>query len=229
MKIYFVRHGHPNYELDCLTDLGNLQADACAKRLAREGIQKIYSSSQGRAVATAECTARELGLCVEPVDFFRELRWSSKTDQPIFQNGHPWRVADDMVLKGEDLLDKDWAKSPRFSSSLIVEHVKRVTDGLDEWLGTLGYQREGNYYRVIGDHTNQSVALFGHGGSSSAALSHLLSLPLPWVLQSVRLDFTSITVIELADELGTLTFPRVSLLGDARHIEGIDSELFFGN
>ena len=33
MKIVFVRHGHPNYHEDCLTELGHLQAEAAARRL----------------------------------------------------------------------------------------------------------------------------------------------------------------------------------------------------
>lgn len=229
MRIYFIRHGHPNYALDCLTETGRLQAEACAERLKDAGIQRIFSSSQGRAKETAEHTARKLGLTVEPVDFIRELAWGSKTGDPIFKDGHPWFVVDDMVLKGENILDSDWAQSDRFSSSVVGERVKTVTDGVDEWLKTLGYAREGNYYRVIGRNTNQTIAMFSHAGSSSAALSHLLSAAFPWVFQVIRLDFTSITIVDLGDEYDTLTFPRLTLLNDARHIEGIDSGLFFGN
>ena len=36
MRIIFVRHGHPNYEKDCLTDLGVLHAKAVAQRLKNE-------------------------------------------------------------------------------------------------------------------------------------------------------------------------------------------------
>jgi probable phosphoglycerate mutase len=100
---------------------------------------------------------------------------------------------------------------------------------VDEWLKTLGYQREGDYYRVTGHDTDKTIAMFSHAGSSSAALSHLLSAAFPWVFQVIRLDFTSITIVDLGDEPGTLTFPRLTLLNDARHIEGIDSSLFFGN
>ena len=103
MRIYFIRHGHPNYELDCLTDIGRLQAEACAERLADAGIQKIFSSSQGRAKETAAHTARKLGLTVEPMDFIRELAWHSKTECPIFKGGHPWFVVDDMVENGENI------------------------------------------------------------------------------------------------------------------------------
>ena len=229
MRIYFIRHGHPNYALDCLTDIGRQQAEACAERLKVSGIQKIYASSQGRAKETAEYTAKKLGLSVEPVDFIRELAWGSKTDAPIFKDGHPWFVVDDMVLKGENILDRNWEHSDRFSASVVGERVKTVTDGVDEWLKTLGYQREGDYYRVVGHDTDKTIAMFSHAGSSSAALSHLLSAAFPWVFQVIRLDFTSITIVDLGDEQGTLTFPRLTLLNDARHIEGIDSSLFFGN
>lgn len=229
MRIYFIRHGHPNYALDCLTDIGRLQAEACAERLKDAGIQKIFSSSQGRAKETASYTGQKLGLSVEPVDFIRELAWGSKTDRPIFKDGHPWFVVDDMVLNGENILDRNWEETDRFSSSVVGDRVKTVTDGIDDWLKTFGYQREGDFYRVVGNNTNQTVAMFSHAGSSSAALSHLFSAAFPWFFQVVRLDFTSITIVVLGDEPGTLTFPRLTLLNDARHIENIDSSLFFGN
>lgn len=231
MRIYFVRHGNPD-KTGCLTDAGHLQAEACAKRLKNEGIQKIFASTLERALKTAEHTAKELGLEVESCDFIRELSWRSKTEEPIFLNGQPWCITDDMVLKGENLCDMNWAENEPFSSSVIGEHVKRVTDGLDEWLKLFGYEREGDYYRVVGDNTDQTVAVFSHAGSSSAALSHLLNLPFLWVIQTMRIDYTSITIIDLANEKGTLTLPKLRVFNDFRHarlIEGIDAERFLDN
>ena len=43
MRLLLVRHGDPNYELDCLTELGHRQAKEVAKRLMEEGIQEIFS------------------------------------------------------------------------------------------------------------------------------------------------------------------------------------------
>ena len=40
MKIILVRHGHPDYENDCLTPLGHEQAAKAAMRLKDEGIEK---------------------------------------------------------------------------------------------------------------------------------------------------------------------------------------------
>ena len=73
MLIYFVRHGHPDYKNDCLTELGKRQAAAAAERLRSSGIEKIISSTNGRAVETAEYTARALGLEVDARDFLREI------------------------------------------------------------------------------------------------------------------------------------------------------------
>ena len=54
MKIILVRHGDPDYEKDCLTELGHKQAKVVAQRLLKENIDEIYSSPLGRAKQTAE-------------------------------------------------------------------------------------------------------------------------------------------------------------------------------
>ena len=64
MLLYFVRHGHPDYANDCLTELGRKQATAVAERLKNCGIEQIYSSSNGRALQTAMYTAKALDLQV---------------------------------------------------------------------------------------------------------------------------------------------------------------------
>ena len=45
MKIYFIRHGHPDYKNDCLTELGHRQAAAAAEKLKDSGIGQIFSST----------------------------------------------------------------------------------------------------------------------------------------------------------------------------------------
>ena len=71
MRIVFVRHGHPNYENDCLTPLGRQHAEAAAERLMEENIQRIYSSTCGRALETAAPLAAKTGLEVIHCDFMR--------------------------------------------------------------------------------------------------------------------------------------------------------------
>ena len=45
MRVFFIRHGHPNYKDDCLTDLGRKQAAAMAERMANESVGEIISSA----------------------------------------------------------------------------------------------------------------------------------------------------------------------------------------
>ncbi len=77
MRIIFIRHGEPNYELDCLTPKGKLQAQAAAKRLMSEGIEEVWSSPLGRARETAAAFNELSGLPVKILDFMRELDWGS--------------------------------------------------------------------------------------------------------------------------------------------------------
>ncbi|MBQ8497089.1 MAG: histidine phosphatase family protein [Clostridia bacterium] len=227
MRIIFVRHGHPNYRLDCLTEIGHLQGNAVAERLAHEKIDRICSSSCGRARETAEHIAKKHDLPVITYDFMREIGWGSVDGTPLFQNGHPWFIIDAMIENGENLHDPDWEKNEYFRNNEVTFHVKRVTKGFDEWLSSLGYQRDGNYYRVIEKNT-ENVIMTSHGGASCAALAHLFSVPFPLATAMFSANYTGITIVTLNGETGQLTLPRFELMNDAKHIEGIEAVQYFG-
>lgn len=222
MLLYLVRHGHPNYVTDCLTELGQKQAAAAAERLKDCGIEQIYSSTNGRAFQTAEYTAKTLGLQVTSYDFMREIGWGSIDGEPILENGHPWNISDIFASESNTLTDKEWYLKEPYCKSKIVRSAQTVIDGFDAWLAELGYQREGEYYRVVGIATEKTIAMFSHGGSSSVALSHVLNIPFPQFCGICHLDFTSITVLEFSDKIGELICPKLLLLNDARHIRGLD-------
>ncbi len=222
MKIYFVRHGHPNYKDDCLTPLGHLQAEAAAARLRDAGIEQIYASTCGRAWETAGYTARALGLEVVPCDFMREIRWSSLDDTPLPADGNPWLMAGELAAQGKGFTYPDWAEREPFCHSRMVACCSAVAAGIDGWLSGLGYTREGEHYRAA-EHTARTVAMFSHGGSSSAAMSHLFNLPFPQFCAAFHLNFTSVTLVELPDEPGKLVTPKFLLVNDARHIDGLQN------
>lgn len=227
MKLLLVRHGHPNYELDCLTSLGHLQAEAAAKRLKDENIDLFYSSTCGRAVETAQYTAKEYGLPVTQLEFMREVNWGYNGD-PHDSAGHPWNLVDQMILDGKTLRNLNWREIPPFQGNLVTENVDMIAREFDTWMETLGYTREGDYYRC-GENTDRTVALFSHGGSSNAVLAHLLNLPFPYVIQVFRADFTSITVVTFPDTPGKLVMPILELVNDAKHILNLKSDAFYGN
>ena len=228
MKIIFVRHGHPDYRKDCLTEIGHLHGKAVAERLRHEKIARICSSSCGRAKETAEHIAVYHDLPVETFDFIREIGWGSIDGTELFKNGHPWFTVDDMIANGESLHDPEFEKNPRFSNNKVIYDVKRIGDGFDEWLLDLGYKREGEYYRVLRKN-DDNVIMVSHGGASSAALAHLFSLPFLLTLSIVRADYTAITIVSLEGEEGKLALPKFDMMNDSKHIQGIEAEKYFGN
>ncbi|MBP1542949.1 MAG: histidine phosphatase family protein [Oscillospiraceae bacterium] len=218
MKIVFVRHGHPDYVNDCLTELGHEQAEKAALRLLDEGIEQIFTSPFGRARETALHTAKQLSLDVTVLDFMREIKWGSSDGGEVYADGHPWDTALYAVSMGHSLMDESWTKKPPFCNNIVFSELQRVAESSDTWLESLGYRREGTNYRVVGDDTDRTVALFSHGGSSSALLSHMLCLPFFYLCRALCPDFTSITVLSLSDIKGTLTAPMIELANDSRHI-----------
>lgn len=221
MRIVFVRHGDPDYEHDCLTPEGRAQARAAAERLKEEGIEEIYSSPLGRAAETAAAAAEALKLPVRTLDHMQELHWGSADGTPVPLGGHPWDLADRMAREGWDLTDPGWRGHPYFSSNLVTAEADNVARKTDEWLAGLGYRREGAYYRCVRPDDRQfTAALFSHGGSSAAALAHILNLTFPYACGLFHMEFTGITVIRLDRRPGSIGLPCLELANDGRHIRG---------
>lgn len=218
MKIILVRHGHPDYERDCLTELGHAQAEHAAIRLKDEGIEHIFSSPFGRARETAQHLADKISQDVDIVEFMHEIKWGSSDGKEIYRDGHPWDTSLYAVSQGYSLMDESWTKKEPFCNNVVFSELERVAEQSDIWFESLGYRREGDNYRVIGDNTDRIVALFSHGGSSSALLSRMLNLPFFYLCRAICPDFTAVTVLSLSDEKGTLTAPMIELANDSRHI-----------
>lgn len=223
MRIVFVRHGHPNYELDCLTFLGHKHGEAVAERLREEPVEKIFSSTCGRALETAAHIDKKFGLGVNGLEFMREIKWGSEDDTPVYADGHPWFNSDYLVEQGKNLLNPDWRESEQYRKNRMVKAGDELAKRLDEWLSGLGYTREGDYYRV-GQIQYGTIVLVSHGGASSAALAHLFNLPLPFVCSAICPDYTAVTVVNFSEKEGALVAPKFEIMNDARHIVNVDEK-----
>ena len=220
MRILFIRHGEPDYENDTLTETGFKQAQLAAQRLKDEGIEEIWSSSHGRAVNTAKFTADLLRLPIKKADFIREITWGSTNGEELFADGHPWDIADEMARRGMDLNDPDWRHNQFFTNNRVVQCVDHVEKGIDEWLSDLGYKRNGLYYdHVIEEDHHRTIAFFCHGGSSSAAIAHIMNMPFPYVCALLHMEFTGITILRMDRKKGLCTLPCMELANDGRHIK----------
>lgn len=228
MRIVFVRHGYPDYDNDCLTDLGYRQAEMAAERLREENFHSIYSSPCGRALQTAECIANVHKQRVEICDFMREMDWGSVDGEPIMQNGHPWNTAEEMILNGQDILSQNWENEEPYCRNRVVRSRYAVCQKFDSFLEDLGYMRAGDFYRVCRENDN-TYAMISHAGSSSAVLAHMFNISFPYFCQIILPDFTSITIVSLCGKAGDLVAPRFEIVNDARHTKLFACENLFGN
>ena len=215
MRIIFVRHGHPDYEKDCLTDLGHRHAIAAGERLSGTKIDKIYASTMGRARETAEHIASAVGINKEKIvliDFMREIEWDF---------AGPWEVSVASVKDGKSILDENWATVGPYAEDRITDFLLKRGDDFDCFLESHGLVREGLYYRVTVEN-DETIAVVSHAGSSSAVLSRLFNLPAPFVFDAIRPHFTAITSVTFKGTRGDLISPRFEIVNDARHIENIE-------
>ena len=224
MRIIFVRHGEPNYEKDCLTEIGRKQAEAAAARLEREGISEIYASSMGRAQETALFTARKLGLPVHTLDFMHEISWGGP-DIPM--EGHPWTISDWMIDEKQfDFYREDWRQHPYFKNNIAVNYLDDISGKFDALLLRQGYRHEGLRYYCETDR-QKTIAVFSHGGSGACALSHLLALPFPYVCSVMPYGLTSVTILNFPVQKGAYVHPRIELFNDMTHTLSHAGDLVF--
>jgi probable phosphoglycerate mutase len=223
MKIIFVRHGDPNYKDDFLTDLGHNQAKAVSERLKNIKIDKIFSSSCGRAFQTAEHVNLYHNLEIVKLDFMREIIWGDPASPDYVM---PWTVSNERVLSGVDLFDHDWKTSTEFKGRSLVTKCNFIAENFDNLLKSFGLTREGLYYRIEKECT-ETILLTSHGGSSSAVLSHIFNLPLPFVCRTICPRHTAVTEVVFNGEQGKLTSPQFEFVNDISHLNSISSQLHY--
>ena len=227
MKIVYVRHGQPDYKTDTLTELGHLHAEAAAERLTAYNITEIYSSPLGRARETAEHTARRLGLEVVTVDSFRELGWGDPNAEPGAKKLPPWEYVHHFAKIGQSITDPDWTQKEPWCHDKVVARVQAAQEGFDAFLEQHGYRRTGDSYAVTEVASDKTIAIFGHGGHSTAIFAHMMNMPFPLACQLFRLDFTNISVFQFNGEAGLFTVPRFDMIGNAEHIRNLSVENVF--
>ena len=223
MRIVLIRHGDPNYEKDCLTELGHKQVKVAAQRLMKEGIEEIYCSPLGRARQTAQAFSDASGIKeIKILDFIQEIRFG-REGELYDSKWNPWLGVNALVRQGKDLQTPDWREYPVFKNTYSTEDADKIAVETDKWLASLGYEREGLYYRnTRKDDAEKTIAVFCHGGSSAAFLAHVLNQTFPYMCGVLlRFPHTTITVLRFDRTPGELTLPIIELLNDDRHLKDV--------
>ena len=219
MLLYIVRHGHPDYVTDSLTDRGWLQAEAVGKRLAKTGIDQVYSSPMGRAKQTAEPTCRLLDLPCHIEPWAHEVQEERLTEEPY---GKPISVT--MVQNtyyrengGIDLPYDRAYEAVGFRSSGMKEAVARIEEGGRDFLERLGYKEENGVYRILRANDDK-VALFCHSIMARAWISTLLHIPIHMMWSGFHYTHTGVTVLEFRNNEDGFTAPKCLCYSDMSHL-----------
>ena len=201
MLLFYVRHGDPIYNPDQLTPLGERQAEAIGRRLARFGIDKIYASTSNRAIQTSKPTSEILKQEAELLDFCNENHaWDElaiRNDQGnLTWPFHHRQISRLFATKSvRDLGDK-WYEHPDLKQYDFKPGIERIAREADKLLSSLGYEhdREMGCDRITRPN-DERIALFAHQGFGLAFLSSILDIPYPVFCTHFDMGHSGLSVI----------------------------------
>ncbi len=229
MLFYIIRHGHPDYGTDSLTERGRLQALAVGKRLSNVGITHIYSSPQGRARQTAQ------PLCDFTHKTATVLPWAHEMSEEMlvpFPDGQmrsfTFLPNGEFFKDGGALLTEETSFAANgFRDAVGIEpKCRAVWNAVDELLAGHGYRREGEIYRIERPNEDR-IALFCHNDLARVVFSHLVHVPIHTVWASFSMSHTGVTVLELRNWPCGETVPRCLCFDDLSHLAADNQALNF--
>jgi len=217
MRLFIIRHADPDYPNNTITPAGHLEARALAERLAKLGLDRIYSSPLGRAVDTARYTADAFGLTPVIQPWTAELSWAH-IEQDGLGKSMPWDVHGHTVRRWkEEPTAANWHTLPPLDRPEFREGFARIRSDSDAFLAALGYRHEDGVYRVERG-SREKIAVFCHGGFGLTWLAHLLQIPPPLMWAGFFLPPSSVTTVLLDERGGGVAVPRCLGVGDISHL-----------
>jgi|SRR5581483_2395553 len=218
MRLYIIRHAEPDYERNGITARGHKEARALAQSLKKEGLTRIYSSPLGRAVHTAEYTAKATGLRIGVEEWTRELSDLKMGEVPPWGPLMVWDLPGEIIRrKREHLNHERWHRIPLFGQKKFRAEIGRVQRNSDSFLKHHGYLRTGGLYRAVKPN-REKIAIFCHGGFGLTWLSHLLEIPLPLMWSGFWMAPSSVTTILFDMRTKKWAVPRCIGFCDVSHL-----------
>ena len=191
MKIIFIRHGDPNYELDCLTEVGIEQAKALGEYMKDIPVDGVFSSPHGRAYLTAKACYPEDKIVV--LDWLREFYGSPTLDDGTLQD-ITWDFMPAYMSKHPELYDDNkYLDTPEMLSSGVVPKYHNAIEQFDKLVASYGYERMGKCYKVK-DSNTKTIVCFCHLGLMSVLMSRLMNASYILLAQHLCASPSSITV-----------------------------------
>ncbi len=223
MIFFYVRHGDPTYDPDELTPLGHRQAEAVSRRLTKNGLDRIFSSTSTRAYQTAIPTAEILKKEITRLDFTNE-KYAYQHFSVIDNDGkRKWIEASEKyreILISPEVyaLGDRWYDHPAFAEFNFGEAIEDYKKKIFEFIGSLGYEHdsETRSYRAV-DPNDERIALFAHGGFGNVFLSTLLDIPYPWFASHLGICHTGTSIITFGNKYESV-IPMMRQFGGDSHL-----------
>lgn len=216
MRLYIIRHADPDYPNKTITPAGHLEAEALARRLEGENLDKIYVSPLGRARHTMQYTADRLGMRYEVQDWVQEIG-EFRIDREKYGRSVAWN-ADGEVMRRRPLpTESDWHTREPFDDPNFVNVYNRVRDDSDAFVASHGYRREDGAYRIENGNRDR-IAVFCHAGFGLTWLAHLLDLPLTLAWSGFFMAPSSVTIVLFDERSEDFAVPRCLCVGDTSHL-----------
>lgn len=221
MILYYIRHGDPTYNPDALTPLGHRQAEAVAKRVCAQKIDKIFSSTSNRAKQTAQPSCEILKK--EPIllDFANEGHaWKALS----IKNHEGSQVWIDSITEYRTLfasremaeLGMKWYEHERLKEFDFGTKLQWIYNEIDKWLLTLGYEHKDGRFRIV-EPNHERNALFAHAGFGGVFLSYILDIPYPKFASQFDMCHSGMTVLDFVS-YGEYAVPRILTYSSDSHI-----------
>lgn len=228
-KILIIRHGDPDYENDCLTEVGKRDVSLLSEKLAKRNIDMIFSSPYGRAKQTADAIAKTTGKAVEELDFLEEFDKKILDGENEF---YPWKVPGNFLSFNSEIFNiaefSDFKKYGEFFEEGFVDKLLETSSGLCAFLKEYGFIKvSGGYKRAAGNEENETktLAFVCHNGKGVLLLSMLCELPPLQVWRRFFLPTSSVTEIVFS-QCEDVFLPTCVLLGDVSHLSSEKEENF---
>ena len=217
MNIYFIRHGHPDYDTDSLTELGHKQAELLSERVKDFPIEKIYHSPMGRARQTAEHCNKYFNFKMTELPFLREIEWGDLSGNAYDTDG-PWDITERLIKNEHRYPEGDsWKTLPEISHDRLVDDIERKIGLFDDFLADCGFVREGQLYRITKENKS-NIAFFCHGGITSALVSHMINIPFWTFIAHFPIEMTGITKLCISGSEGSYAAAEVDYLNSYIHL-----------
>ncbi len=218
MKIIFIRHAEPNYELDTLTEKGWREAELLSERVKKWDVKDFYCSPLGRAQDTASLSLKKMNRTATTYEWLKEFYYP--VHDPVTNRfSTPWDFMPEFFTYEETLYDrKKWYTADVFKENKeLIPAYKEVCQKFDELLAGYGYVRQDDYYEVK-QHSDDTIVIFCHLGVSMLIMGYLCGISPSILWQSFFMAPSSVTVLCSEERIMPKAFFRCQVLGDTTHL-----------